>query len=89
MKGRKCSRMFFVVLLTVSVMFGASYTNVQAGQKVKRFTIGTAGTAGALYPMGVAMAAVISKRVRLRQSRQLEGNYYRRLWERRRLSWPI
>lgn len=31
--------------------------------KVVRFTIGTAGTAGALYPMGVAMAECISKRV--------------------------
>lgn len=31
--------------------------------EVKRFTIGTAGTAGALYPMGVAMAECISKHV--------------------------
>ena len=31
--------------------------------KVRRFTIGTAGTAGALYPMGVAMAETISKHV--------------------------
>lgn len=32
-------------------------------QEVKRFTIGTAGTAGALYPMGVAMAETITNRV--------------------------
>lgn len=31
--------------------------------EVRRFTIGTAGTAGALYPMGVAMAETISKHV--------------------------
>ncbi|MGB7605881.1 MAG: TAXI family TRAP transporter solute-binding subunit [Lutisporaceae bacterium] len=31
--------------------------------EVRRFTIGTAGTAGALYPMGVAMAETISNHV--------------------------
>ena len=31
--------------------------------EIKRFTIGTAGTAGALYPMGVAMAECISNHV--------------------------
>jgi TRAP transporter TAXI family solute receptor len=63
MKKHRFSRITFGILLILSLMISASQITAQAEQKVERFTIGTAGTAGALYPMGVAMAAVISKHV--------------------------
>ncbi len=49
----------FALLLSLA---GCSQTKPQA-KKLVRFSIGTAGTAGALYPMGVKMADVISKKV--------------------------
>lgn len=48
---------------TTAAATTVSPTAQPAKEKVVRFTIGTAGTAGALYPMGVAMAECISKRV--------------------------
>jgi TRAP transporter TAXI family solute receptor len=63
MKKQKFYRGTLVMLLGLALIFGAAYNNAQAKSKVERFTIGTAGTAGALYPMGVAMAAVITKYV--------------------------
>ena len=52
-------------LLSALLICSAAMTGVFAdGQsKVKRISIGTAGTAGSLYPMGVAMAATITKHV--------------------------
>lgn len=48
-----------VTMLVAVVTFGI---NAQSSE-VKRFSIGTAGTAGALYPMGVAMGQTITKHV--------------------------
>lgn len=47
-----------LLLIAISVVAVGAQTN-----QVKRFSIGTAGTAGALYPMGVAMAQTITKHV--------------------------
>jgi len=49
------------VIIAVTVVLTLSACN--RGEEVKRFTIGTAGTAGALYPMGVAMGETITKHV--------------------------
>lgn len=63
MTSQKFFKSALGTLLALTLVFGATYHHVQAKQEVERFTIGTAGTAGALYPMGVAMAAVITKYV--------------------------
>lgn len=55
---RKSLAMVAAVLLTVALGVGAA-----GAADIKRFSIGTAGTAGALYPMGVAMGQVITKYV--------------------------
>ena len=46
-----------IVILALFTLIGC-----EKDPNIKRFTIGTAGTAGALYPMGVAMAECITKR---------------------------
>lgn len=53
---RKLTAAITVILLAAAVCAAPA----QAETK-KRFSIGTAGTAGALYPMGVAMGQVITK----------------------------
>ncbi|MFA7671183.1 MAG: hypothetical protein WCY53_02895, partial [Sphaerochaetaceae bacterium] len=42
---------------------GAADAKSDAAPKLRRFSIGTAGTAGSLYPMGVAMAETITNHV--------------------------
>ncbi|RKY00423.1 MAG: hypothetical protein DRP55_05780 [Spirochaetes bacterium] len=53
-------RKFFTLLIVLAIL---SIT-FSAHAKVRRITIATAGTAGALYPMGVAMAETITKHVK-------------------------
>jgi len=54
----------FRFLAPVALMALVSTLSIGAqGAVVKRFSIGTAGTAGALYPMGVAMGQTISKHI--------------------------
>ncbi len=45
------------------LIFVVAFSAGAQSTAVKRFSIGTAGTAGALYPMGVAMAQTITKHV--------------------------
>jgi TRAP transporter TAXI family solute receptor len=55
-----------LVLVMVFAVVGCSQSKPQESKqenKTVRFSIGTAGTAGALYPMGVKMAEVITKKV--------------------------
>lgn len=53
-----------LALLMVFSMAGCSKSNSKPQEtKIVRFSIGTAGTAGSLYPMGVKMADVITKKV--------------------------
>jgi hypothetical protein len=52
-----------MVLFPVVAQGGAENTTKTTEPQLKRISIGTAGTAGALYPMGVAMAETISKHV--------------------------
>lgn len=50
------------LVVMLAVLFSTAFFNIGfAGDK--RISIGTAGTAGALYPMGVAMAETISRHV--------------------------
>jgi TRAP transporter TAXI family solute receptor len=48
-------------IVTVSMVLIMTLAGIAHAADVKRFTIGTAGTAGALYPMGIAMAESITK----------------------------
>ena len=56
----KRSVMLLCALLSFSLVAGAV---ISAQDGTKRFSIGTAGTAGALYPMGVAMGQTITRHV--------------------------
>lgn len=70
---KKTSRLISALIIICSLVLSltaCSSSNTSDGQPaakgekgVVRFTIGTAGTAGALYPMGVAMAECISNHV--------------------------
>lgn len=51
---------FLSAMLVFALAAGAG---LSAQEATKRFSIGTAGTAGALYPMGVAMGQTITKHV--------------------------
>lgn len=51
-----------ITLLSVIAIL-VSFSACNRDPEIKRFTIGTAGTAGSLYPMGVAMAECITQRV--------------------------
>lgn len=53
----------FMAAITVIMLAAALCAAPALADNVKRFSIGTAGTAGALYPMGVAMGQVITKYV--------------------------
>ncbi len=55
---RNCFAAVAAVILAVLLCAGPT-----TAAETKRFSIGTAGTAGALYPMGVAMGQVITKYV--------------------------
>jgi len=57
---QKSSRATALIVLLAAVTTFA--VNAQ-GSAIKRFSLGTAGTAGALYPMGVAMGQTITKHV--------------------------
>ena len=52
-----------VLLVPVLAQGGAETTAKPAEPQLKRISIGTAGTAGSLYPMGVAMSETITKHV--------------------------
>lgn len=59
-----------VVMVILSIMVvpifaqgGTETAAKPAGETLKRISIGTAGTAGSLYPMGVAMSETITKHV--------------------------
>jgi len=56
------SRIKVAVLVTLLIAAATFAVNAQ-NSEIKRFSIGTAGTAGALYPMGVAMGQTITKHV--------------------------
>jgi len=60
MKTIHAARILCIVLLGLIVTLTISGNMLEAA-KVRRFVIATAGTAGALYPMGVAMAQTITK----------------------------
>lgn len=49
------------IVLAIVILF--SFAGCNKNPEIVRFTIGTAGTAGSLYPMGVSMAECITKRV--------------------------
>lgn len=57
MQHRHASRMIVGLVLAVALVVG---TVIPAAAQ-SRFVIGTAGIAGALYPMGVAMAETINR----------------------------
>jgi TRAP transporter TAXI family solute receptor len=59
---KKFLKISFVIIAILSFSL-VSFTGCKKKENIVRFTIGTAGTAGALYPMGVAMAECITKRV--------------------------
>ncbi|HCG63223.1 MAG TPA: hypothetical protein DEZ27_05285 [Sphaerochaeta sp.] len=52
-----------IVLVPVLAQGEAETTEKPAEPQLKRISIGTAGTAGSLYPMGVAMSETITKHV--------------------------
>ena len=52
---------FYVYALALALLLAPALSGQTFAADVKRFTIGTAGTAGALYPMGIAMAESITK----------------------------
>jgi TRAP transporter TAXI family solute receptor len=52
-----------MAIAALCIMCGMVAVNSQTAGAIKRFSIGTAGTAGALYPMGVAMGQTITKHV--------------------------
>ena len=58
MKRNSLKTGLVLLLIAISLITVGAQTN-----QIKRFSIGTAGTAGALYPMGVAMAQTITKHV--------------------------
>nr|WP_320129054.1 TAXI family TRAP transporter solute-binding subunit [uncultured Sphaerochaeta sp.] len=63
---KKLFSVLLVCVLCVSGMFaqgGQESSSTISGSSLKRISIGTAGTAGSLYPMGVAMAETITKHV--------------------------
>jgi TRAP transporter TAXI family solute receptor len=63
---KKLISVLLVVLLCATGVFaqgGQESSSSIAGSSLKRLSIGTAGTAGSLYPMGVAMAETITKHV--------------------------
>lgn len=63
---KKCLIILLIMSLIISSVFanGSSETAGTASTGgVKRISIGTAGTAGSLYPMGVAMATTITNHV--------------------------
>lgn len=51
----------FVAAIAAALLLAAPAASLDAAQTAKRFSIGTAGTAGALYPMGVAMGQAITR----------------------------
>lgn len=54
---------FVKITLALALLSMCTFSLSAQSTEVKRFSIGTAGTAGALYPMGVAMAQTITKHV--------------------------
>lgn len=52
-----------IICMLIAIAVVVSFAGCKPKDNITRFTIGTAGTAGSLYPMGVAMAETITQRV--------------------------
>jgi len=71
MKGKIRLISIMILICSIALLTTACSSSAPKGSKqsdrtekeIVRFTIGTAGTAGALYPMGVAMAETITRHV--------------------------